>query len=133
MPVVIGVVDGGVYDAPVTITWDVGRGELNGVSVESGVTISESGEYVLKVTNRDKVITVSFGVNAGPVAVLGDPDGDGEITVSDALAALRIAAKIKEETPYMIACCDIDKDGEVTVGDALYILRVAVGLTTLPR
>ena len=133
MPIVTGVEDGGVYDAPVTITWDVGRGELNGVSVGSGVTVSESGEYVLKVTNRDKEITIGFTVNAGPVAVLGDPDGDGVITVSDALAALRIAAKIKEETPYMIACCDIDKDGEVTVGDALYILRAAVGLITLPR
>ncbi len=58
----------------------------------------------------------------------GDPDGDGEITVSDALAALRVAAKLAEPTPVLLACCDIDGDGEISVSDALSILRVAAKL-----
>ncbi len=58
----------------------------------------------------------------------GDPDGDGEITVSDALAALRVAAKLAEPTPVLLACCDIDGDGVITVSDALAILRVAAKL-----
>ena len=58
----------------------------------------------------------------------GDLDGDGEITVSDALAALRIAAKLADETPEAIAIGDTDGDGHITVSDALAILRAAVGL-----
>ncbi|MBO4584822.1 MAG: metallophosphoesterase [Clostridia bacterium] len=58
----------------------------------------------------------------------GDLDRDGEITVSDALAALRIAAKLAEETPDALRLGDADGDGSVTVSDALAILRVAVGL-----
>ncbi|MBO4933907.1 MAG: C40 family peptidase [Clostridia bacterium] len=58
----------------------------------------------------------------------GDADGDGKITVADALSALRIAAKLIPETPKMIAICDTDGDGSITVSDALAILRVAAKL-----
>jgi hypothetical protein len=58
----------------------------------------------------------------------GDPDGDGEITVADALAALRVAAKLAEPTEDLLAACDIDGDGAITVADALSILRVAAKL-----
>ncbi|MBO4934838.1 MAG: family 16 glycosylhydrolase [Clostridia bacterium] len=58
----------------------------------------------------------------------GDFDFDGEITVSDALAALRIAAKLADETPESVLIGDIDGDGHVTVSDALAILRVAAKL-----
>lgn len=60
--------------------------------------------------------------------VLGDLDGDGEITVSDALTALRVAAKLAPETPELLAIGDIDGDGTITVSDALSILRVAAKL-----
>ena len=55
----------------------------------------------------------------------GDFDGDGEITVSDALAALRIAARLAVQTDESLLIGDIDLDGSVTVSDALAILRVA--------
>ena len=67
---------------------------------------------------------------AGASFMKGDFDSDGEITVSDALAALRIAAKLIEETEEAIAVGDIDGDGSVTVSDALAILRVAAKLAT---
>ena len=63
-----------------------------------------------------------------PVAVKGDFDGDGEISVADALAALRIAAKLVAETPEAVEIGDTDGDGHVTVADALAILRVAAKL-----
>ncbi|MBQ9557346.1 MAG: hypothetical protein IJU94_01940, partial [Clostridia bacterium] len=56
-------------------------------------------------------------------------DGDGEITVGDALMTLRVAAKLitfPDEATFALG--DVDKDGEITVGDALKILRVAAGL-----
>ena len=58
----------------------------------------------------------------------GDMDGDGEITVADALKALRIAAKLVQPTEEDIALGDVDNDGEITVADALKILRVAAKL-----
>ena len=58
----------------------------------------------------------------------GDSDGDGRITVSDALAALRIAAKLVEPTADDFAVLDIDGDGKIAVNDALAVLRVAAKL-----
>ena len=64
--------------------------------------------------------------------LLGDMDGDGEITVSDALRALRIAAKLEAHVAAKGARSallgDVDGDGAVTVADALAILRVAAKL-----
>jgi len=60
-----------------------------------------------------------------PDYMKGDFDFDGKITVADALAALRIAARMAEETADSILIGDIDGDDAVTVADALAILRVA--------
>ena len=76
----------------------------------------------------------NYAINNGVPFVLigavtkGDPDGDGEITVSDALSALRVAAKLAEPTETLLAACDSDGDGVITVSDALAILRVAAKL-----
>lgn len=59
----------------------------------------------------------------------GDFDNDMEITVADALAALRIAAKLVPEDAKAIAVGDVDGDNHITVADALAILRVAAKLT----
>lgn len=61
--------------------------------------------------------------------MLGDFDKDNEITVADALSALRIAVKLAQEDEFAIAVGDIDSDGHITVSDALVILRVAAGVT----
>lgn len=56
-----------------------------------------------------------------------DVDGDGVVTVSDALSVLRIASGISEEEATPLKG-DVDGDGHLTVADALAILRVAAGL-----
>ena len=61
----------------------------------------------------------------------GDLDGDGEVTVSDTLRALRFAAKLADPDENDIRSGDVDGDGEITVSDALAILRAAVGLADL--
>ena len=128
-PVISGVEQGGVYDAPVTISWDVGEGTLDGSPFDNGGSVSEPGEHLLAVVNGDKTVTVSFTINAAvPPQAKGDIDGDGAITVADALAVLRVAAKLAPPTPELIAVGDIDGDGVITVADALAILRVAAKL-----
>ena len=58
----------------------------------------------------------------------GDMDNDGEITVGDALIALRIAARLQNAAAEQLVVGDVDGDDEITVGDALKILRVAARL-----
>ncbi len=84
---------------------------------EHTVTVSAGGFYV------------SFAVTVVSGAMPGDIDGDGEISVNDALMALRVAAKLAafaDEAQFRLA--DVDRDGEITVADALMILRVAAKL-----
>ncbi len=64
-----------------------------------------------------------------PDYMKGDFDFDGKITVADALAALRIAARMAESSDEAIAIGDIDADGEITVADSLAILRVAARMS----
>ncbi len=59
------------------------------------------------------------------LAVCGDANGDGRVTVSDGVQALRGAAGLSS------ACdddCDVDGSGAVTVSDGVNILRKAAGL-----
>ena len=97
----------------------------------TGAADGSSGWYV--VANRDGRYSRSavYPIVEKPFeepVLKGDLDKDGEITVSDALAALRIAAKLVPETPDAVAVADMDGDGEITVVDALKILRVSIGL-----
>ena len=81
-------------------------------------------------TDQLRLLVDDFVVRSGSAALRGDFDKDGEITVSDALAALRIAAKLAEPTPDDYAIGDIDNDGVIAVNDALAILRVAAKLAS---
>ena len=94
-------------------------------------TFENAGDYLLtySATASDgHTTTETFEITVMPGVKKCDFDGDGEITVGDALTALRIAAKLVEETPEAIAIGDNDGDGEITVADALTILRIAAKL-----
>jgi len=78
----------------------------------------------------NKITVVVAFKNAGGGAMKGDLDGDGDITVSDALKALRIAAQLVEPTDEDMRIGDVDGDGDITVSDALKILRVAAKLAS---
>ncbi len=64
---------------------------------------------------------------------LGDPDGDGNITASDARLALRRSVQLETyaKGTKQFTACDADRDGNVTASDARLILRTAVGLEEL--
>ena len=56
----------------------------------------------------------------------GDTDGDGEITVTDALLALQGSVGKITLSPEAQGRADVDGDGKITVTDALLILQRAV-------
>ncbi|MBO4583820.1 MAG: dockerin type I repeat-containing protein [Clostridia bacterium] len=90
----------------------------------------DTGDYIWVITEIPTGVSLWREVVEGgePEQAAGDLDNDGEITVSDALRALRIAAKLAEATPEALRIGDVDGDGEITVSDALRILRVAAKL-----
>ena len=117
--------DGGVL----TVSYSDGSSEEIALSADmiSGFDNSAVGAQTLTVSYGG--FTATFEIEIVAYDPLGDPDGDGEITVADALISLRLALKLAEETPELLAACDVDGDGEVTVSDALRILRAAAKLT----
>ena len=135
-PVISGVEEGKTYDLfedDVSASWDDGHvAYLNGEQYYAGRPITKTGEYTLKVVNGyDEFTTeVHFTVTDSAPAK-GDFDGDGEVTVSDALRALRAAAKLLECDKKSFYAGDVDGDGEITVSDALAILRASLGLIRL--
>jgi hypothetical protein len=66
---------------------------------------------------------------AGAQMICGDCDGNGAITVLDALVAAQIAAGITTPTPVQQALCDVQGDIDVDVVDALRLAQEAAGLT----
>ncbi|MBO4583763.1 MAG: family 16 glycosylhydrolase [Clostridia bacterium] len=134
-PVISGVYERQVFDIAAEEsalpTWDVGTASLNG-SAYDGAAVARVGEYTLTVTNKHKTASVFFIVvdtsENQQVLKRGDFDKDGEITVADALRALRIAAKLVVPTEEDLAIGDVDNDGGITVADALKILRAAAKL-----
>ncbi|MBO5128552.1 MAG: dockerin type I repeat-containing protein, partial [Clostridia bacterium] len=64
--------------------------------------------------------------------ILGDVDGDGRITTSDASAILRYIVGYVD-TGINIQYGDVDSDEEITTSDASAILRYIVGYTDNPN
>ena len=59
-------------------------------------------------------------------AVCGDADGNGEVTVSDGVQALRAAADLPSSCT--LDRCDVDDSGAVSVSDGVNVLRAAAAL-----
>ncbi|MBQ7061468.1 MAG: dockerin type I repeat-containing protein [Clostridia bacterium] len=58
----------------------------------------------------------------------GDVDGSGDVSVTDAILALRCAMGLAGLDEQGLAAADIDGDGSVSVSDAITILRMAMGI-----
>ena len=63
-----------------------------------------------------------------PSFIPGDSDGDGTVTVADALIAMRYAMGLIGENELDLNAADMDGNGVVDVADALIILRMGMGL-----
>ncbi|MBR5949175.1 MAG: dockerin type I repeat-containing protein [Clostridia bacterium] len=56
----------------------------------------------------------------------GDADGNGTVTVVDALMVLRCSMGTIGEEELILSAADMNGDGQLTVGDAIMVLRVAM-------
>ena len=71
-----------------------------------------------------------LGLTGPPVGTpgSGDYDGDGIVTMNDAMATARAAIGAISPTPAQTAAIDMDGDGVITMTDALRVMRKAIGL-----
>ena len=98
-----------------------------------GGTLKESCEAYLRAAGLTAAEIEAVRANllepvGGGETLAGDIDGDGEVTVADALSALRAAVGLAQIGEEAFAAADVDADGAITVSDALRILRAAAGL-----
>lgn len=93
---------------------------------ENGERISNSTPYHGPWHGETEVIA-RFTFAAGEPGS-GDIDGDGVVTVGDALLALRIAMGILDAAPQQLEAGEMDGDGVITIADAVILMRVAMGL-----
>lgn len=69
-------------------------------------------------------VTARFAEDSG---ILGDIDGDGEVSASDALLLLRFCVGELTEDQIDIEAADVNGDGAIDLLDALLTLRIALG------
>lgn len=69
-------------------------------------------------------LVLAFGVTAFAQNI-GDIDGNGKYTASDARLVLRHAAKLEELSEDQQKVADVDANGRITAADARLVLRVA--------
>ena len=66
-----------------------------------------------------------------PEPLWGDVDGDGSISISDAILLMRHAMGVLDTEPVPdIMNGDMDHDGVITFGDAIALLRAVLGVTS---
>ncbi len=83
------------------------------------------------------VLVVSGAVKPEELqGLMGDLNGDGKVSLGDAVLALRIALGVLTPTPDQVKMADVAPkpggDGKITVGDVVRILRRSVGLEPDP-
>ncbi|MBQ1685655.1 MAG: dockerin type I repeat-containing protein, partial [Clostridia bacterium] len=90
--------------------------------------VDEQWSYVDEADNWICYVNILPVECFGTPMLLGDVDLDGEVTVSDALLAMRYAMGLVELTEQQLDQLDVNFDGEYDLVDATLILRYAMGL-----
>jgi len=133
-------------DCPFTVSIDGGSVTIShnaspntdGVDMRSGVavlTMKKTGESQ-SITSEPKAIATKDANGAlSPITqptvtddplggrMLGDVDGDGNITLRDAMFIFQAKANKRTLSGVSALCADTDKDGKITLRDAMFILQ----------
>ena len=114
----------------------------NGDSLTRIVTLKptkpKAGEYTITVTDAVNYAGVKGSVSANvtaddvPLYILGDVDGDGEITIIDATSIQRFLAELPTPWAFIPEAADADGDNDITIVDATAIQRYLADLPTHP-
>ncbi|MBQ9247031.1 MAG: dockerin type I repeat-containing protein, partial [Ruminococcus sp.] len=79
---------------------------------------------VVLIVGAFTAVPLSAGAAAETVEqILGDVDGDGEVTIADATLISRYNAQMIQFTDQQLLKADVDGDGEITVIDVTWVQR----------
>ena len=96
-------------------------------AADGAISAMSNYEELLNIDVKN-IYCDAYGVLYGLTTVVGDADGDGSVTSTDARLTLQFAVnKIGEEDVLNPVLLDVDGDGSVTSTDARLILQYAVG------
>lgn len=96
-------------------------------NVSDGSFVSSNPELSVSIWWLSGIETELVGCFAGDPIVPGDADGDGAVSIVDALLVLRYSMGIEPDIGNFSAA-DVNGDGIVDLMDALEILRLAMGV-----
>lgn len=110
----------------------------DGVDMRSGVavlTMKKSGASQSIISAPKAIATKDANGALSPITkprvtddplggrMLGDVDGDGNITLRDAMFIFQAKANKRTLSGVSALCADTDKDGKITLRDAMFILQ----------
>ena len=104
------------------------NGEFRGWYVD-GELISTN--YMLSVEYGEGIDIVACYTDDYSPVLLGDVDGDGSVTLADAIQVARCAigvSTLSAELPNAETAADFDGNGRIDMTDAILIARVAIGV-----
>ena len=108
--------------------------ELTAMVAEGGQAYDEYVAFVETLTDLDNDQEAIDAAYEALLAALedgtlpGDVDGDGSVSISDALSILRHSMGVDSLEGDALAAADVNGDGSVLAFDALLALRMALGL-----
>lgn len=119
-----------------TITYNAPNG--SGVDMRNGVavlTMTKSGASQGIASDPKSIASKDANGALSPITkpnvtddplggrMLGDVDGDGNITLRDAMFIFQAKANKRTLSGVSALCADTDKDGKITLRDAMFILQ----------
>ncbi|MCL1822666.1 MAG: dockerin type I repeat-containing protein [Oscillospiraceae bacterium] len=129
------------------LVWEAGDILLNGRFYKGGLTTTDfpavtATDYTKissgNITDIEGTLAAYNAYNAlntalnppepeKPDFLLGDVDGDGKVTATDALWILQYVVGSREFDEDQEAAADVNEDGEINATDALWVLQLVVG------
>ena len=99
-----------------------------GALISEGVWSGYYGAYIYCIHEPVDLTGTVIARFSGGAAVPGDVDGNGSVSVADAITTLRLAMQLSDGSGMNTDAADMDGNGSITIADAIVILRTAMGL-----
>ncbi len=122
-------------------TWssEIAGWTVTGAPTKYTADLSQFAGQRIRVALRHYIVSDMYWLNLDYIEVyssqqsglLGDADLNGEVTLADAVIALRHAMGLAPISGQALINADVNRDGEVNLGDSVLILRASMGLITL--
>ncbi|MDP2875740.1 MAG: dockerin type I domain-containing protein, partial [Holophaga sp.] len=98
--------------------------------VLNDLRVSGMYQLVILASDANKEISdpVIAYINVDKNAKPGDINGDGSITIADAILAMQVLAGMRPEGLPAAALSDVNGDGKIGLPEVIYIMQTAAGL-----